>query len=122
MKKDRSKELAQEFRLKLLRQRERQLRRGNDYVPTKKSAKPVGYKMQNTFEENLRGVPGGSRVQAVSLLKQMQAATTGTKVVEKAPGLMRSMRNANTTQGSYIRTELRDQTGDLISNPQGRRL
>jgi hypothetical protein len=112
---------VREIQLRVLRQRQHSLGSGGN---TKKKAKPVGYKMQNTFEKSLKGVPGGSMSRGVasSLLKQMQAPNTGTKVVAAAPGLMKSMRNANTTQGHYNTTVLQDQTGDVISNAQGQRL
>ena len=94
---------------------------------TKKKAKPVGYKMQNTFEKSVQGVPGGSfsRGAAIPHLKMVQAKHTGTRVMGKEDaarrlGLMRSMRNANTTQGGYYTQVLQDQTGDVISNRQGR--
>lgn len=94
-------------------------------VPRKADSKPVGYKMQNTFEENLKGVPGTSMSRGVtfSLVQQIQAKTTGTRVVkpEDVPGWMKSMRNCNTTQGSYNQTILTDQLGDTVSDVQGRR-
>ncbi len=95
-----------------------------DKVPSKRKSKPKPYKMQNTFEKSLRSVPGGvySRNRTIGLAKMVEAKTTGTRVVDKAPGTMRSCRNANTTSGSYVSTVLRDQTGDVISNAQGRRL
>lgn len=108
----------------------RLMRRGQDpikdrLVPRKADSKPVGYKMQNTFEENLKGVPGSSmyRNAHVSLVQQIQAKTTGTRVVkpEDVPGWMKSMRNCNTTQGSYNQTILTDQLGDTVSDAQGRR-
>jgi hypothetical protein len=113
-----------EAAVRRLQQQQAMLRKGSDYVPTKKKSKPVSYKLQNTFEKNLAGVPGGSMARSVqgSLMKQISAKGTGCRVVSEAPGTMRSMRNANTTQGSYNRTELRDQTGDVISNAQGRRI
>lgn len=112
---------VREIQLRVLRQRQHSLGSGGN---TKKKAKPVGYKMQNTFEKSLKGVPGGSMSRGVasSLLKQIEAPNTGTRVRDSSIGLMKSMRNANTTQGNYTTTILRDQTGDVISNAQGRRL
>lgn len=124
MPKQKPSDKVREIQLRLLRQRQQQLGTGGN---TKKKAKPVGYKLQNTFEKNLKGVPGGSMSRGVtsSLLKQMEARTTGTRVASeeqlKVLGPMRSMRNANTTTGNYVTTVLRDQTGDVISNAQGRR-
>jgi len=94
---------------------------------TKKDCK-TGYKLQNTFDRNLRGVPGGrmdsTGSRAGATVKMISAKGTGTKTVpnEKVPGLTKSARNSNTTQGSYVTTILRDQTTDVISNAQGRRV
>jgi len=115
----------EENRKKVLAQRWRQAdntvrRQSTDFVPAKKKSKPLGYKMQNTFERSLKGVPGGRG--GASIIKMVAAKGTGTKTVDKAPGTMKSMRNANTTQGSYNTTVLQDQTGDVVSNAQGRRM
>src|SRR5689334_16415808 len=67
------------------------------FAPSKKSAKRQG-RMQNTFEKAVRGVPGGS------WFNQAHAEETGTKTRKEAIGLLKSARNANTTQGSYGRT------------------
>jgi hypothetical protein len=114
---------VREIQLRLLAQRQRSLGSGGN---TKKKAKPVGYKMQNTFEKSVRGMPGGSfsRGTAIPIMKMIEAKTTGCRVAfedqEKRLGPMRSMRNANTTQGGYGTQILKDQTGDVISNAQGR--
>lgn len=73
-------------------------------VPCKKKSKPVGYKMQNTFEKNLRGVPGGnlSRGITAATIKMIAAPTTGTRIRKEGIGMLASARNANTTQGSYV--------------------
>lgn len=103
------------------------VQRSDGVVPRKKDSKPLCYKMQNTFERNLQGVPGTSMSRSVnaSLIRQMEAKGTGTKVASEEQlrrlGAMRSMRNANTTAGNYIQTVLRDQTGDVISYVDGRR-
>lgn len=114
---------VREIQLRVLRQREATLKRGNDYVPTKKKSKPLGYKMQNTFERNLRGVPGGSmsRGVGVAIMKMAQAPTTGTKT-GKEIGILRSARNANTTQGSHNRSVVTDESGHVVCDAQGRRV
>jgi hypothetical protein len=86
-------------------------------VPPKKKSKPVSYKMQNTFEKNLRGIPGGR-----SLVKQADAPRTGTKVRKEGIGLLRSSRNANTTQGNYTRSVVTDEQGNVVSDAQGRKV
>lgn len=88
----------------------------NKVVPTKKQSKPKPYKMQNTFKSNLRGVPGGS------WFAQAQNPKTGTKVRKDEIGVLRSARNCNTTQGSYIRTVVRDEDGNISSDAQGRKV
>ena len=102
------------------------VRKGSKEVPAKKKSKPLGYKMQNTFEKNLRSVPGGSRSRAVSELRMIEATGTGCKVASqeqaKKLGPMRSMRNANTTQGSYVTTIVEDESFRLVSDAQGRRV
>lgn len=80
-------------------------------VPYKKKSKPVGYKMQNTFEKNLRGVPGGSRSRTGSMIRMIDAPNTGTKLGPEI-GMLRSAHNANTTQGSYVRTRVVDERTD----------
>lgn len=79
-------------------------------VPAKKKSKPVGYKMQNTFDANLRGVPGGSRWRVGSEIRMVSADRTGCKVRKEPIGVLRSARNANTTQGSYITTVIPGET------------
>lgn len=99
-------------RLRALRTRQGELRK-TGVVPTKKQSKPLPYKMQDTFKENLKGVPGGGIVGMIG------AAKTGTRVRrEGAIGLLRSARNANTTQGYYNRIE---EVGATVVDAQGRR-
>jgi hypothetical protein len=107
----------QQLMLRFRRSAKGQRTQSTDNVPAKKKSKPLGYKMQNTFKRSVEGCPGGT-----SLVRQMDAKGTGCRTTANPPGQMKSMRNANTTQGSYVRTELRDQTGDVISNRQGRRI
>jgi|SRR5687768_13486196 len=111
-----------ELQLRKLRQRTSELR-STGSVPTKKKSKPVGYKMQNTFEKSLRGVPGGSMSRGVTAatLKMIAAKGTGTKVREEEIGVLRSARNANTTQGSYITTIVTNTDGTVESDRQGRK-
>lgn len=72
---------------------------------TKKDCK-LGYKQQNTFERNLKGVPGGSQHQGASIVKMIAAKHTGTKTRPDTIGFLASAKNCNTTQGSYIETRL----------------
>jgi hypothetical protein len=115
---------VRELQLRALRSRQSQLSRGNDYVPGKKKSKPLGYKLQNTFEKNLRGVPGGSMARGVtaSIIKMVAAPSTGTQVRKEGIGVMRSARNANTTQGGYNRSIVRDEDGNVSSDAQGRKV
>jgi hypothetical protein len=110
-----------ELQLRRLSSSQSMLQRGNDYVPAKKKSKPVGYKMQNTFNSNLSGLPGGSRVQAVSQLRMIEAAVTGCRTRKDEIGALRSARNSNTTQGSYIRTVVREDEV-VVSDRQGRKV
>lgn len=103
-----------ELRAKMQRQRQAELRRGNDYVPRKKDSKPVSYKMQNTFERSLRGVPAGGVVGMIA------APRTGCKVRKEPIGLLRSARNCNTTSGSYVTTVV-SEDDRVVSDPQGRK-
>lgn len=89
-------------------------------VPAKKKSKPVSYKMQNTFERNLRGVPGAGRFPEGSIIKMIAAETTGTVIRKEPIGLLRSGRNANTTQGSYITTIVTSESR-VESDSQGRK-
>ena len=110
-----------ELQLKRLQQQSAMLRRGNDYVPKKKDAKPLGYKLQNTFEKNLRGVPGSSRGVAASAIIEIEAARTGTRTRKEEIGLLRSARNANTTQGNYVTSVVTEGTV-VVSDAQGRKV
>jgi len=94
------------------------LAKGNAEVPSKKHSKPVGYKLQNTFESNLRGVPGGKGGGGV--INMIAARTTGTRLGPSI-GVLRSARNANTTQGSYITTIVHEET-NVVSDAQGRKV
>ena len=105
----------QELQLRRLASRQTELRRGNDYVPRKVDSKPLPYKMQNTFDKNLSGLPGGGRVG--SEIRMVSAARTGCKVRKEGIGLLRSARNSNTTQGSYITTVIPGET-----DAQGRKV
>jgi len=110
-----------ELQLRRLRSTDAVVRRGNKEVPAKKKSKPLGYKMQNTFERNLRGVPGGSRSRLASELRMIEAEGTGCKTRKEEIGLLRSARNANTTQGSYVTTVVREPQG-VVSDAQGRKV
>jgi hypothetical protein len=110
-----------ELQLRRLRSSEGVVRRGNDYVPSKRSTKKSG-KMQNTFDKNLRGVPGGSRARVVSELRQGAADRTGCIVREEGIGVLHSARNANTTSGSYIRSVVLEADGRVVSDAQGRKV
>lgn len=109
-----------ELQLRRLRQSDAVVRQGSKEVPAKKQSKPLGYKMQNTFEKNLRGVPGGSRSRMASELRMIEAEGTGCKTRAEGIGLLRSMRNANTTSGSYVTTVVREPQG-VVSDAQGRK-
>lgn len=101
-------------------------RQSIDYVPAKKKSKPVGYKMQNTFENNLKGVPGASRHGGASIVKMIAAPRTGTVTRKEQIGVLRSARNANTTSGSYnttVVTEPHEVAGQaIVSDRQGRKV
>jgi hypothetical protein len=109
-----------EANLKRLRQKTANFNKNRE-VPTKKRSKPLGYKMQNTFQNNLKGVPGGSRIQAISIRKMVDAERTGCVVSEKTIGVMKSARNANTTTGSYNTSTVEDESYRLMSDAQGRK-
>jgi hypothetical protein len=108
----------QELQLRRLRSTDALLRKGNAEVPNKKKSKPVGYKMQNTFEKNLRSVPGGRGLAGV--IKMIAAPGTGTQVRKESIGMLRSARNCNTTQGGYGRSVVVDESGRVVSDKQGR--
>lgn len=116
MRQDALKDKIKELQLRRLRQSDAVVRKGNAEVPAKKKSKPLPYKMQNTFENNLKGVPGGF------WFKQAQAERTGTRTRKDEIGLLRSARNANTTQGSYIRTTVVDESGRNMADAQGRKV
>jgi hypothetical protein len=112
---------VREIQLRRLRSMDSLVRKGNHEVPNKKKSKPLGYKMQNTFANNLAGLPGGTRIQAISERKMVDAPNTGCKVRKEGIGVLRSARNANTTQGSYFRSVVKDETGAVVSDAQGRK-
>jgi thioredoxin reductase len=112
---------VREIQLRRLRQMDSLVRKGNHEVPNKKKSKPLGYKMQNTFAKNLQGLPGGTRIQAISERMMVDAANTGCKVRKEGIGVLRSARNANTTQGSQNRSIVTDETGRVVSDRQGRK-
>lgn len=85
-----------------------------DFAPSKKSAKRQG-RMQNTFASNLKGVPGGGIVGMIA------APKTGTRTRKESIGILASARNANTTQGSYNRTVVKEQD-EVVSDRQGRKV
>jgi len=118
----RKKPTALELKVEALRKRV-QAQRSNAVTNTKKKAKPVGYKMQNTFEKSLQGVPGGSMSKGVgpAIVKMIAAPHTGTRVRQEGIGVLRSARNANTTQGSYVRSTVHDEQGNVVSDAQGRK-
>lgn len=109
------KDKIRELQLRRLRTTQATLRRGNDEVPRKKDTHSLPYKMQNTFANNLRGVPGGT------WFRMAQAEGTGTRTRQDAIGVLRSARNANTTTGSYVRSVVVDESGGLVSDAQGRK-
>jgi len=118
---DKSKE-AQQRRLEQLMKRWRradstQRRQSVDQIPAKKKSKPLPYKMQNTFEKSVQGMPGGK-----SIVKQIAAPKTGCRVRKDDIGLLKSARNANTTSGSYNRTIVKDETGWPVCDMQGRKV
>jgi hypothetical protein len=86
--------------LELQLRRLRGVQMANKTVPPKKGTKK-SVRMQNTFEKNLRGVPGGH------WLRMAHTAETGCRTRPENIGVLRSARNANTTQGSYIETVVR---------------
>jgi hypothetical protein len=103
---------------------------------TKKKAKPVGYKMQNTFDRSLEGVPGGSMRRSVTaaVVKMIAAPETGCRTRKESIGVLASARNANTTQGSYNRTVVVEPSvvhdhkptwgccANVVSDAQGRKV
>jgi hypothetical protein len=113
---------VQELQLRALRSRQTMLAKGNAEVPAKKKSKPVGYKMQNTFEKSLKGVPGGSFSRGAEsvIINMIAAKGTGTQVRKEGIGVLRSARNANTTQGNYTRSVVKDETDQIVSDAQGR--
>lgn len=74
-------------------------------IPPKKHTRLPG-KMQNTFQENLRGVPGaGYKVGTYWWYQKMiEAEDTGCRVAtaEQERRLEHSATNSNTTQGNYV--------------------
>jgi hypothetical protein len=111
-----------ELQLKVLARRQAQLKRGNDYVPSKKSGKYSGKVTTSTADQNLRGVPGNSRNKYTSMVQEIAAVGTGTKTRKESIGVLRSARNANTTQGSYLTTTVKDESGRVVSDAQGRKV
>jgi hypothetical protein len=116
------KDKIQELKLRRLRSSQATLRRGNDVVPSKKSVKYSGRVTVPQLEQNLRGVPGNSRNKYTSMVQEINAKHTGTVVRKDAIGVLRSARNANTTQGSYIKTVVQDEDGNVSSDSQGRKV
>lgn len=108
-----TKDKIKELQLRRLASQGRMLSKGNGEVPSKKKSKPLPYKMQNTFEKSLRGVPGGH------WLDQATNPKTGCKVGPEI-GLLRSARNANTTQGSYVTTRIVGETDNQGRKAFGR--
>lgn len=106
-----------ELQLRALRSRQGELKRTGS-VPSKKKSKPVGYKLQNTFDRSLQGVPGGKGL--AGIINMVESPRTGTRVRKEEIGLLRSARNANTTQGNYVTTVVREGTR-VVSDPQGRK-
>jgi hypothetical protein len=109
---------------KLLRQATQRQSNKDQLVPPKKKSKPVGYKMQDTFAKNLQGLPGGTRLgsgSAIAIRKMVDAPTTGAVVRKESIGVLRSARNCNTTSGNYTRSIVTDETGEVVSDAQGRK-
>jgi hypothetical protein len=106
------KDKIRELQLKRLAQAQRGLR-STGSAPSKRAIK-VHQKQQNTFEKNLRGVPGGG------WFAMAHATKTGTRTGPEI-GLLRSARNANTTQGSYVQTIVREGSR-VVSDSQGRKV
>lgn len=102
-------------------QRAKKAQSGRGLVPSKGQIKYNGRATVSTFEQSLRGVPGTSRNKYTSMVQEIAAPHTGTKVRKEGIGVLRSARNANTTQGSYIRTEVTE-NGQLVSDAQGRKV
>jgi hypothetical protein len=111
---DKEQELVNRFRRAKVAQGNRGL------VPSKGQIKYSGRATVSTFEQSLRGVPGTSRNKYTSMVQEIAAPHTGTRTRKEGIGVLRSARNANTTQGSYIRTEVRE-NGQLVSDAQGRK-
>jgi hypothetical protein len=113
---------VREIQMRVLAQRQRQLSRGSDYVPSKSRVKYSGKATKGTADRNLVGVPGNSRNKYTSMVQEIAARGTGTKVRKEPIGVLRSARNANTTQGRYETNIVVDETGRVVSDSQGRRV
>jgi hypothetical protein len=119
-KQQKTSDKVRELQLRLLRQRQATLKRGNDYVPSKGSIKYSGRASETTAEQNLRGVPGNSRNKYTSMVQEIAAAHTGTRTRPTSIGILRSARNANTTSGSHNRSVVIDESSRVVSDAQGR--
>jgi hypothetical protein len=75
-------------------------------VPSKRMAKRAA--SQNPFarkdKQLLATMPGSSRSAGLDVLKAVNAERTGCIVTDKVITAAQSARNANTTQGNYVRT------------------
>jgi hypothetical protein len=120
-KKQDLKDKIRELQLRRLRQQQGVLKRGNDVVPSKKSVKYSGKVTVSTADQNLRGVPGNSRNKYTSMVQEIAAAHTGTKTRKEGIGVLRSARNANTTQGAYVTSIVVDESDRWVGDAQGRK-
>jgi hypothetical protein len=121
-KKPSLKDKVLELQLRRLRQQQGILKKGNDYVPSKSRIKYSGKVTVGTADQNLRGVPGNSRNKYTSMVQEIAAAGTGTRTRKEGIGVLRSARNANTTQGNYNPTIVREAGGRVVSDAQGRKV
>lgn len=90
---------------------DREMRRGNDEVPMKRTGKKgkITKGTSLSYGANVLQVsPGAAKTQYASFLKMIDAEETGCKLATDRVKvrLQRSARNANTTYGNYNATEL----------------
>jgi hypothetical protein len=89
----------------MARQRLFQTSQSTTFAPSKRSNKNgVSQKLQNTFTQILRGVPGAGRKGWLQIVAMVDAEGTGCRVAtdQEERNLVRSAQNAYTTRGNYI--------------------
>lgn len=91
---------------------DREMRRGNDEVPMKRTGKKgkITKGTSQSYGANVLNVsPGAAKSHFASFLKMIDAEETGCKLATQAQKgrLQRSAKNANTNHGNYNATELR---------------